>query len=325
LLTTVVAVSTALGPSAAPAPVPDLREGPVFIIIGENLNYHDISERSAPYITRELRPTSAWLENFFSLGHKSLMNYVGLTSGQFTSCHEDNGSPMDCHQNVDNLFSQLRYSQNEWKQWMQSMPEPCQLTYISGSPRTLNYFSVNHSPAVYYDDIVGDFTNPSDYCKAHVVPAGTLAPGDWSTLDQALDAGQVPGFNLVIPNNCENGHNVCIEDKNGGFSRPKSVEQWDDYLSRAVPRIMNSPAFGDSGLLIVVFDEGYQSKLKTGGRIMFAALGPKIVPGTYGAKPTGNTDNPNLFSLLQMLEDGYSVPRLGAAFSAAPLPDFWKR
>ena len=46
LLTAVVAVSTALGTSAAPAPVPDLRSGPVFVIIGENLNYHDISEKS---------------------------------------------------------------------------------------------------------------------------------------------------------------------------------------------------------------------------------------------------------------------------------------
>src|SRR5215510_10730051 len=99
-------------PATLLAQVPNLHQGPVFLIIGE-------------------------------------------TSGQFNSCHEDNGSPLDCHQNVFNLFSQLRYQGvSDWKQWMQSMPEPCQLTYTSGSPSTLNYFSVNHSPAVYYDDIV---------------------------------------------------------------------------------------------------------------------------------------------------------------------------
>jgi phosphatidylinositol-3-phosphatase len=248
-----------------------------------------------------------------------------MTSGQFSSCDEDNGSPFDCHQNVDNLFSQLtRQGQSDWKQWMQSMPEPCRLTYLSGSPSTLNYFSVNHSPAVYYDEVVGDYANPSDYCKQRVIPAGTLDPGDWSVLERALDGGSVSGFNLIIPNNCENGHNVCIEDKNGGFSRQKSVGQWDDYLSRAVPRIMNSPAFRENGLLIITFDEGYGSKQDSGGRIMFAVLGPRIKPGIYGEKATGNTQNPNLYSLLQMLEDGYILPRLGAAGEAVPLPNFWK-
>jgi hypothetical protein len=311
--------------SGAFAQVPNPHDGPVFLIVGENLDYQAITESAAPFITQVIRPQSAWVVNFFGLSHGSLSDYIGMTSGVFTPCDEANGSPFDCHRNVDNLFWQLqRQGRSDWRQWMQSMPEPCRLAYISGSPSTGNYFSVNHSPAVYYDNIVGDYSHPSAYCQERVIPAGTLEPENWSVFEQALDTGQVRGFNLIIPNNCENGHSVCVDDKNGGFSRPKSVDQWDDYLSRAVPRIMNSPAFGRNGVLVIVFDEGYGSKMQSGGRVMFAVLGQRVVPGTYGTKPTGSSGNPNLYSLLQMLEDGYRLPRLGFAGSAVPLANFWK-
>src|SRR5262245_27380297 len=185
------------------AQVPNLHQGPVFLIVGENLDYQHVDKATAPYITQVLQPQSAWVVNFFGLSHGSLSDYIGMTSGQFTPCDEDNGSPFDCHQNVDNLFSQLtRQGQSDWKQWMESMPEPCRLTYIAGSPSTLNYFTVNHSPAVYYDEVVGDYANPSDYCKLRVAPAGTLEPGDWSGVDESLTNGSLSDFELVIQMNC---------------------------------------------------------------------------------------------------------------------------
>src|SRR5262245_554078 len=76
-------------PATVLAQVPNLHQGPVFLIIGENLDYQAITARSAPFITQVLRPQSAWVVNFFGLSHGSLSDYIGLTSGQFNSCHEE--------------------------------------------------------------------------------------------------------------------------------------------------------------------------------------------------------------------------------------------
>mgnify|MGYP003693852217 CR=1 FL=1 len=265
-----------------------------------------------------IRPQSAWVVNFFGLSHGSLSDYIGTTSGVFTPCDETNGSPFDCHRNVDNLFWQLqRQGRSDWRQWMQSMPEPCRRGVYLGVAEHRKLLQRQPQPRRVLRQHRGDYSHPSAYCQERVIPAGTLEPENWSVFEQALDTGQVRGFKSDHPEQLvENGHSVCVDDKNGGFSRPKSVDQWDDYLSRAVPRIMNSPAFGRNGVLVIVFDEGYGSKMQSGGRVMFAVLGQRVVPGTYGTKPTGSSGNPNLYSLLQMLEDGYRLPRLGFAGSA---------
>ena len=69
-----------------------------------------------------------------------------------------------------------------------------------------------------------------------------------SAFDAALTTGDVARFNMVIPNDCENGHDRC--------GTHDSVRQFDDFLAREVPKIQASPAFGADGLIIVVWDEG---------------------------------------------------------------------
>src|SRR5690242_15938483 len=62
--------------------------GRVFLIVGENTSANQITARHAPFLTRQLKPRSAWLTNYHSLRHRtsSLGDYIGMTSGQFTRC-----------------------------------------------------------------------------------------------------------------------------------------------------------------------------------------------------------------------------------------------
>ena len=90
-----------------------------------------------------------------------------------------------------------------------------------------------------------------------------------SVFDGALAAGSVARFNMIIPNDCENGHDRC--------GTHNAVHQFDDFVAREVPKIEASPAFGADGLIVVVWDEGSDADpLHVGG----ALLGPQVKPST---------------------------------------------
>ncbi len=99
---TALAQASAAGGGAEGVP----RFGHVFVIIGENTDYQHVTTTNAPYLTTTMRPSSAWLDNYYAATHWSQANYVALTTGQFTSCEQHDGGTA-CHQNVDNLYHQL--------------------------------------------------------------------------------------------------------------------------------------------------------------------------------------------------------------------------
>src|SRR3954468_11958551 len=110
LLPTIAIAAVLLLPvSPASAAVP--RFGHVFLIVGENTSYSQLTAAHAPYLTRSLRPKSAWLTNYrtFTRSH-SLGQYIAMVSGQYTRCEADNRLPAHCHQARTNLFGQLAAS-----------------------------------------------------------------------------------------------------------------------------------------------------------------------------------------------------------------------
>src|SRR5213080_3239754 len=75
-----------LAPAAtASAVVP--RFGHVFLIVGENTSYSQVTAKHAPYETRALRPNGAWLASYRTFTKSSsLGQYIAMVSGQFTRC-----------------------------------------------------------------------------------------------------------------------------------------------------------------------------------------------------------------------------------------------
>ena len=295
--------------------------GHVFLIIGENTGYSQVNMNNAPFLLGTVQPESAWLTNYYAVTHYSESNYIAITSGQFTACQQLDGPPSSCHQNVPNLFSQLDTAGISWKSWMESMPSACYLSN-SGSDNTLNKYAPKHNPAIFYDNIEGQggvwsSTNISAECLANDVPAGTTGPDDMSIFNSALSSGNVPQFNLIIPNVCEDAHDNCKPAGN-------AITQFDDFLAREVPAIMASPAYGSNGVIIITFDEGlingphHADKFGNGGNVVFAVISPLAHPAIY---TTGPYDH---YSLLRTLEDGYGITTyLGNATSAAPITGIW--
>jgi hypothetical protein len=177
------------------------------------------------------------------------------------------------------------------------MPEPCYLIN-AGENRFGNAYRVKHNPAAYYEDVVGpDFSGATGdaSCAQHDVSMGTTDPNDKSTFESDLAAGDVPAFNYVVPNMCEDGHDNCKPEGN-------TIKQFDDFLAREVPLIQ---ATYHDALVIVTYDEGQGGGANNGskfggGNVLLAMVGPQVVPGTY-------TELRNHYGLLRTLEDGFGI------------------
>jgi hypothetical protein len=218
------AVALAVAPSVA-APVTRVpRLGRVFVIVGENTSAGQINARSAPFLTRLAR-RSAVLSNYRTfVRSSSLGQYVAMVSGQFTRCEAANALPSHCRQSARNLFAQLAASGRTWRDWQESMPAPC-TRVDSGRPAEHNEYGAHHNPALYFTDLRGS-------CAADNLPMGGTGPRDTGAFDAALARDDVGDLNLIVPNDCENGHDPC-----GG----NGVRHFDRFLAREVPRIESSP------------------------------------------------------------------------------------
>jgi len=288
--------------------------GSVFLIIGENTQRSLITPDHAPYLTGTIQPTAAWVNDYYALADGSLANYIGLTSGQYLPCHAANAEPADCHQKVDNVFSQLDRAGLPWQEWMESATNACDYR-DSGALWAKNLFVTHHDPAVYYDRVQGGIydkaTAPSAECLANVLSTGTTGPNDTSALEAALAAGDIGRLVLIIPNACEQGHDPC--------GRHDRIRQFDDFLARIVPQIQASPAYGPDSVIMITWDEGGQPPLKDRFNIQLAVVGPRVKPGTYDG--TVHFDH---YSLLRTVEDGLGLPRLAGAGKSPVLGHIWR-
>jgi phosphatidylinositol-3-phosphatase len=272
--------------SAATAPA----FGHVFVIVGENKSLYQLNSSNAPYIMNTLKPESAWMTNYNDVTPGSLADYVALTSGQFAPCQT--GGPCGA-QNVPSIFSQL--GDGAWKDWNESMPSNCYPT-VAGSESTLNAYKQGHNPALYYAGLP---------CSTYDVPAGTTGPDDMSYFNNALAAGNVPEYNLVSPNLCEDSYHSC----NG----VNIVTEYDNFLKKEIPLIEASPAFGSNGVIFATYDEGYVPTHNP--NTMMDVIGPQVQVGTY----SGDYDH---YSTLATIEQGLGLPCLANACTASALSVF---
>ena len=314
--------------------------GPVFLVIGENTQLSQLNMGNAPYMLGTLKPSSAWLTNYWAATHYSESNYAALTSGDFTTCMQKDGKVTACHEDVDNLFNQLKAEGKSFMTWSESMPAPCYL-FNTGTDSAQNHYAAKHNPQLLYDNVEGNtFTAPGSgtyvtnadstggqFCKDTNVSMGGngSTPNDTSLFDGVLagtappQSPQIADFNLVVPNECEDGHSNCKPEGN-------PITQFDDFLAREVPQIQ-AYINAHGGLLIVTFDEGVTSspkravKFGNGGNVMFAASGPQVTPGVYPQGPFVH------YGLLRTLEDGFGITNyVGHAvdFGVDPIYPIWK-
>jgi phosphatidylinositol-3-phosphatase len=354
------ATRTAGRPAGSGSEAPGGRRGlsavrHVWVIELENRGYaQSFGAPSAdPYLAKTLPRMGALLENYYAIGHASAGNYIAQVSGQAP----DLGTQADCpvwvpfpgqvvtgpyHQilgegcvypaAVPTLGNQLSAAGRSWAAYLQDMGnDPGRDNTVStargpacGHPATWavdhtqkaargDQYAARHDGFTFFRSVTA---NPA-FCAAHIVSFRPL-PGDLAR------AAATPAFSFLVPNLCNDGHDApCADGAPGGLA------QTDRVLARWVPKIMAAPAYRDSGLIVVTFDEGSDAAAccgetsglspghpnvpepgKTGpggGRIGAVLLSPLIRPGTVSTVPY------NHYSLLRTIEDIFGLPHLGDA------------
>src|SRR5579864_7178916 len=330
LITVVLLALLGAAPAlAAGGPEGIPRFGHVFLIIGENTDYSHVNATNTPYLMGSVRPRSAWFDNYFSATHWSQANYVAMVTGQFTSCEQKDGG-IACHQNIDNLYHRMDTAGLSWKVWLETGTSKCD-TGSGGSCQSnvacpLSGFYTTGNPPILFDNIEGPNgvwspTTPSQECLNNDIPAGSPTAATtsdaMSSFNTDLMSGNVPNFNTIIPNGCDDGERNCAPVNN-------RYTQFDDFLAAEVPRIEASPAFGRDGVIIIVYDEAERANganppggLGDGGHTVCAVISPLVAPGEYMPLTYA-------YSMLRTLQDGFGLPGyLGAANQVSVLPASW--
>jgi hypothetical protein len=267
----------------------------VFIIVLENKDYEDTFGTSTqdPYLQKTLPRMGALLTHYYGTGHASLDNYIAIISGQASSLD----TQADCGQFTDfalrkmdkdgqavgtgcvyparvtTLADQLAGVGLTWKGYMEDMGNDparesatCGHPAVNGkdptqeaeAPRTGltsgDQYAARHDPFVYFHSIID-----TPACAANVVNLRLLN-------DDLRSVTTTPNFSFITPNLCNDGHDGedtsepskrCVDGHLGGLASS------DAFLQLWVPKILNSPAYRQDGLLIVTFDESNFSPPQT--------------------------------------------------------------
>lgn len=350
-LTLCLAAATGLAANASSHTSP-IRH--VFIIVLENKNYADTFNKSTqdPYLQKTLPKLGALLTHYYGTGHLSLDNYIAMISGQASTV----ATERDCEEFADfalkavdrdgqavgtgcvypgqikTLADQFESAGLTWKGYMEDMGnDPARENRACGHP-TVNaedgtqaaeaprkglpagdQYAVRHNPFMYFHSIID---NPS--CVRHIVNLGLL-------IDDLRSVQTTPNFSFITPNLCNDGHDgdgTGARGKGCVDGRPGGLASADSFLKRWVPRVLDSPAYKQDGLLIITFDEGDFSAPEAttdpvSGKTIIAASAPgehccgqRIGPNITRPVVEAFVESPTVTYLAKVR--GYGGDRIGA-------------
>jgi phospholipase C len=252
----------------------------IVVILEENKTEGSVIESAAAPYLNSLAAQYARASHYNAVTHPSLPNYIALTSGTTAGITNDCNPPGgNCQANVTNIADRIEASGRSWKEYAENMPGACTASN-SGE------YAVKHNPFMYYPDI----TRAGARCTDHVVPYGQLAT-------DLRSASSLPDFVFITPDLCSDMHDC-------------SVRAGDDWLSRQLPAILQSPAFTQqNSLLVITWDEGDQSDNNV--PVVFA--GPAARKGYVSGVPYSH------YSLLHTIEQSWKLPPLTDNDGNAPV------
>ena len=168
----------------------------------------------------------------------------------------------------EDLGNELTSASIPWRAYMESMTNGC---LDSSKP-----YKLGHNPFAFY----------GGQCPSNVVPL--------SQLDADLSGGNIPAFVWITPDMCHDEHNC-------------GVSAGDQWLGEIVPKIMDSAAWKDDGVLFITWDE--DDKASGSNRVPLIMVAPNL-------KERQTDVYYDHYSLLATIEDRLGVRRLGEAVKA---------
>ncbi|MDB5219427.1 MAG: putative acid phosphatase [Myxococcaceae bacterium] len=285
----------------------------VFVIMMENTSKASLdAATNTPYLTG-LAKSAAVGSDYHGTSHPSLPNYLALTSGSDhavgcdcdpvgSACSLCNTlafpSGCGCNQASAHLGDQLDTAGKTWKAYGEGMSKPCD-TVTAGA------YATKHIPFLYYQNMLAESAGAR--CTSHVVPYTGFA---------ADLAGAAPEFSFIAPSLDHDMHGSGLQQS------ATDVGAGDTWLSTNAKAIIDSAAYKNGGLLVIVWDEDDGSggilPPKTDDPIPIFVLSPYAKSAGYVSPVKGDH-----YSLLATIEDGLGLPRIGSAVGKTTLADYF--
>jgi hypothetical protein len=221
----------------------------VVVVVEENHSYSSvINNASMPYLN-SLAKNYSLLTNYYANTHPSIGNYFEMTTGQIITNNDSYNSTV----NVDNIVRELMLSGKTWKSYAESLPSVGYLGLSYGA------YVKRHNPLAYFTDVANSSTE-----RARLVP--------FTQFSKDLASNSLPTLSFVVPNVSHDGHSG-------------SLSTADSWLKTNIAPLLSNPGFKQDGILIIVFDESFDSdKVHGGGHVAAVVIGPKVKKGYKSTK-----------------------------------------
>ena len=192
---------------------------------------------------------------YYANTHPSIGNYFMLTAGQLFTSNDSLNSTI----NIDNVVRHLLTAGKTWKSYAESLPS---VGYTGGDQYP---YIRHHNPLSYFSDVVD-----SSVQRLNLVPFSQLAAD--------LANNQLPNYSFIVPNQNHNAHDCPTAPT--GCTNAQKLATADAWLKNNITPLLNSAAFQQDGILIIVFDEGFSTDTAHGGgHVAAVVIGPKVKAG----------------------------------------------
>ncbi len=255
----------------------------IVIVLGENTNASAVfGSSSAPYINA-LAAVGAKFTNSYAIEHPSQPNYLDLYSGSNQGITDD--SYITTKYTTANLGKELINAGKTYITYSEGLPS----VGYDGSSSGL--YVRKHNPAANW---MGTGTNQ--------IPTTTNQP----FTAFPTNYNNLPSVSFVVPNMCNDGHDVCAPLNN-------STLQYDTWIKNNLDAYKQW-CVNNNSLLIVTYDE---DDFTTTNKIATVFYGANVVQGAY-------SQTINHYSVLRTVEDAFRLSsHAGSAASASPIDFCW--
>jgi phosphatidylinositol-3-phosphatase len=254
----------------------------VVVVVEENHSYSSVIGNSAMPYLNSLAKNYSLFTNYYANTHPSIGNYFEITTGQMITNNDSFTSTVS----VDNIVRHLLSAGKTWKSYAESLP------YTGYTGGNTGYYVKRHNPLAYFNDVAN-----SSVQRQRLVP--------FTHFSTDLANRTLPAFSFVVPNVMHDAHN----------GTPAAADSW---LKQNIAPLLSNPQFTTNGILIIVFDESYDTDTAHGGgHVAAIVVGPKVKRGYRST-----TFLQHQSSLKAILEALGVNATLGSASSATPLNAF---
>jgi phosphatidylinositol-3-phosphatase len=220
------------------------RSNHVVVVVEENHSYSSVIGNSAMPYLNSLASQYGLATQYYANTHPSIGNYFEMTTGQIITNNDSFSSTVT----VDNIVRHMLSGGKTWKSYAESLP------YVGYTGGDVYPYSRHHNPFTYFSDVVN-----SSVQRLNLVPFTQFATD--------LNNNALPDFSFIVPNKLDDAHDGTLA-------------QADYWLKTRVGPLLSNTAFQKDGILIIVFDESFDTDTAHGGgHVAAVVVGPKVKKG----------------------------------------------